>query len=255
MTTFNSYTDVQNGLTAFVTQPGVNIQGSPHGAFWQSMHYEAFTTGNIPGVPGGPWPILVVGDSKSSNIIQILSGTGAAFKKFGQMPRTRPPYPGQADLIAALASWIDNNCPSGSVGLSAMAPRAATGGFDLHRVNGTAGNAGTPGAPILHFALLVHASTGKVSGQILITQAVAPPGGSTHINVSGQLRQLGFGHGPVTQLVSLEGTYPYSLPPPAIGTILEQFRASFATDKHWNGRGSFSYGGQDVNDVPVHSTT
>lgn len=94
-----------------------------------------------------------------------------------------------------------------------------------------------------------------MSGQVQITQAIAPPNGNIHVNVTGQLRQLGFGQGPVTQVVSLEGTSSQSLPPPAIGTVLERFIASFATDKQWNGRGSFSYGGREVNDVPVHSTT
>lgn len=131
----------------------------------------------------------------------------------------------------------------------------SSGGFDVYLVKGIAGNSGTPGAPILHFALLVHASTGKVSGQVQIAQAIALPNANIHINVTGQLRQLGFDQGPVTQVVSLEGTYPYSLPPPAIGTILERFSASFATDKQWNGRGAFSWGGREATDVPVHSGT
>jgi hypothetical protein len=115
MTTFNNYSDVQAGLTSFVNTAGVNIQGAPHGAFWQSMSYDDFTTGYIPGVtPSTPWLILIVGDSANSNIIQILEGRGAAFSKFGQMPRPRPPYnPEQADLITALAAWIDAKCPNG----------------------------------------------------------------------------------------------------------------------------------------------
>jgi hypothetical protein len=113
MATFNSYADVQNGLTAFVSTAGVNIDGAPHGAFWTTMSYSDFTTGNIPNVSqGGPWKVLVIGDSKNSNIIQILQGTGAAAQKFGRMPRPRPPYdPEQSALITALAAWIDANCP------------------------------------------------------------------------------------------------------------------------------------------------
>jgi hypothetical protein len=113
MATFNNYADVQAGLNTFVANAGVNIDGAPHGAFWQTLSYSDFTTGNIPGVSqGGPWKILVVGDSKNSNIIQILQGVGQAAQNFGRMPRPRPPYPGQADLIAALAAWIDAKCPN-----------------------------------------------------------------------------------------------------------------------------------------------
>jgi len=138
---------------------------------------------------------------------------------------------------------------------SNLTVKDSSGQFDVYLVKGIAGNSGTPGAPILHFALLVHASTGKVSGQVQITQAVAPPDGNTHITVTGQLRQLGFGQGPVTQVVSLEGTYPHSLPSPEIGTVLERFSSFFATDKQWNGRGAFSWGGREANDIPVRSST
>lgn len=114
MLTFNNYTDVQAGLGVFVNQAGVNIDGAPHGGFWQTMSYTDFISGNIPNVPdgpGGPWPILVVGKSANSNIVQILQGTGNAAQNFGQMPRPRPPYdPGQSELISALAAWIDGGC-------------------------------------------------------------------------------------------------------------------------------------------------
>jgi hypothetical protein len=63
--------------------------------------------------------------------------------------------------------------------------------LDLYRVTGKAGNVGTPGAPILHFDLLVNSSEGSISGQAHINQAVAPPGGEIHIhNVSGTVREL-----------------------------------------------------------------
>jgi hypothetical protein len=116
--TFTDYAAVQAGLTAFVTNAGVNIAGAPHGAFWKTMTYSDFTTKNVPNVSGGPdsggWKILVVGDSANSNIIQILQGVGNAASNFGRMPRPRPPYPGQDDLITALAQWIDANCPNNS---------------------------------------------------------------------------------------------------------------------------------------------
>jgi hypothetical protein len=110
----NNYADVQAALNAFVKQAGVTPGQAPHGAFWNSLTYTQFTTGNVPGVQtGGPWQILVIGDSKSSNIIQILSGVGSAFNAFGQMPQPSPPYePEQSTLITDLAAWIDAGCPN-----------------------------------------------------------------------------------------------------------------------------------------------
>ncbi len=111
----NNYADVQAALNAFVKQAGVTPGQAPHGAFWNSMTYEQFITGNVPGVPLGPWKILVKGDAKSSNIIQILSGYGQAFQDFGQMPQPSPPYePEQSALITALSAWIDAGCPNTS---------------------------------------------------------------------------------------------------------------------------------------------
>ena len=113
MGTLNNYTDVQKALNAFVQQAAVTPGQAPHGAFWNSMTYQQFTTGNIPGVPFGPWKILMVGDSKNSTIIQVLSGTGNAFNRFGQMPQPSPPYePEQTELLKDLAAWIDAGCPN-----------------------------------------------------------------------------------------------------------------------------------------------
>jgi Domain of unknown function (DUF1842) len=127
--------------------------------------------------------------------------------------------------------------------------------LDLYRVTGRAGNVGTPGAPILHFDLLVNSSAGSISGQACINQAVAPPDGEIHIhNVTGTVRQLVFG-GQVTLVVALQGSYDRALPPPLILTIVERFAAHFSVDQKWEGRGSFDYnnGSQVVNDVPVTS--
>jgi hypothetical protein len=127
--------------------------------------------------------------------------------------------------------------------------------LELYRVTGKAGNVGTPGAPILHFDLLVDSSAGSISGQARINQAVAPPGGEIHIrNVTGTVRELVFG-GEITLVVALQGTYHRSLPPPEILTILEHFAAHFKVDQRWEGRGAFDYnnGAQVVNDVPVTS--
>ncbi|WP_437678272.1 DUF1842 domain-containing protein [Sorangium sp. So ce429] len=120
----------------------------------------------------------------------------------------------------------------------------------IYRVTGIAGS-DIAGAPRLHFDLLVVTSTGKVSGHVAITQALPLPGGNISVTVTGQVR--GAGLGPITQLVVLSGTYLQPFPPPAIGEVTEQFNAHFAVDAHWQGRGGFTYGGHDVDDVPVRS--
>jgi len=115
---------------------------------------------------------------------------------------------------------------------------------------GTVGNLGMPGAPIMHYSLVVVPSTGSVSGIVEITQAIAPPGGHIVVpNVKGVIRKTGFGS--VTQIVALEGEYIQSVPPPAIGTYLVPFSAHLAIDDGWHGQGGFSYGGTTINNVPV----
>jgi hypothetical protein len=106
-----NYAQVQAALNAFVAQAGVTPGQAPHGAFWNSLTYEQFVNGNVPGVPLGPWKILEVGNAAGSNIIQILSGKGAAYDDFGQMPQPNPPYdPEQTTLINELSDWINKGC-------------------------------------------------------------------------------------------------------------------------------------------------
>lgn len=118
-------------------------------------------------------------------------------------------------------------------------------------VNGIAGNEGTPGAPILRFSLVVNAASGKVNGQVQLTQALPPPYGQVEMSVSGQIHGAGFG--PITQLVALEGETVVSVPPPAIGSYLAQFKATFAINGDWQGRGGWTFANQTVSDVPVHT--
>ena len=85
------------------------------------MTYTQFTTGNVPGVkePNDPtkgMPILKIGDSKNSNIILALSGSGPIFGPPGPPPTIgpMPPFPPPAlpdPQIKALADWIDAKCP------------------------------------------------------------------------------------------------------------------------------------------------
>lgn len=117
-------------------------------------------------------------------------------------------------------------------------------------VNGTVGNVGLPGAPIMKFSLVVVPSANSVSGTVEITQAVASPNNLIVVkNVTGTIRVTGYGK--VTKVVALEGIYYQSLTPPAIGTFQEKFSAHLAIDNNWDGSGGFSYGNQDVENVPV----
>src|SRR5262245_39800761 len=116
----NSYADVQKYLNNLIATLGSNIGGAPHGAFWNTLSFQQFTTGPVPGVksapgdppnPQGTWKILVVGSSKSSNIIKALGGV-APFdgSVFPQMPADGPPF-ATKDQIQPLADWIDRKCP------------------------------------------------------------------------------------------------------------------------------------------------
>ena len=120
-------------------------------------------------------------------------------------------------------------------------------------VKGTMGDVGVPGAPIMNFSLVVVPSANSVTGVVEITQAIAPPSGSIVIrNVTGVIRSTGFGS--VTKVVSLQGEYVQSVPPPAIGSYLARFSAHMAIDDNWNGMGGFDYGTHSVEDVPVRKS-
>lgn len=115
---------------------------------------------------------------------------------------------------------------------------------------GTVGNVGLPGAPIMHYSLVVVPSANSVSGTVEITQAVATPAGHIVIpNVHGVIHATGLG--PITQIVSLQGEYVQTVPPPAIGAWLAKFAANLAIDASWHGRGGFTYGTNSVQNVPV----
>jgi hypothetical protein len=116
---------------------------------------------------------------------------------------------------------------------------------------GTIGNVGTPGAPIATFSLVVVPSQHSVTGTVVITQAVKGP--STHIvvQVNGKIYSTGLGK--YTQVLSLQGQYVQSFPPPAIGSFLADFDAHLAIDNEWNGVGGFSYYQHQIENVPVAS--
>jgi Domain of unknown function (DUF1842) len=117
-----------------------------------------------------------------------------------------------------------------------------------YHVKCEAGNVGMSGAPILTFALVVIANTGKCSGHAEITQALPPPLGSIEINnVTGQIHGLGLPPAPAKRVVILEGNYWQ----PGPDNRLHPFRAAFTVDDAWNGFGGFEYGGHTVSNVPV----
>jgi hypothetical protein len=123
--------------------------------------------------------------------------------------------------------------------------------IDVYPVNLVVGDKGKPGAPLLHVAALVNVPSGLISGHAEITQAIAPPEGLIRINdIQGRIRSLGFGT--AFRVVTLDGTYIVSFPPPAIGEMVVQFSAILVVGQaDWTGRGSFTYGTHDVEDVPV----
>lgn len=111
---------------------------------------------------------------------------------------------------------------------------------------GTIGNVGTPGAPVVHFSLVVVPSQHKVSGSVQVTQA------TKNGNYSGQVTGLIYatGLGKVTQVVSLKGSVHPDGPTP----LEIPFDAHMAIDGSWNGTGGFNYANVHVENVPVKAT-
>ena len=113
----------------------------------------------------------------------------------------------------------------------------------VQTVQGTAGNVDTPDQPKLSFGLLVHATTGRVSGHA----SIAWFGGHLEINdVTGRVHKLPGAEGRVRQFVVLKGTYGEKGPPPTAFVVERKFSAHFATDLQWNGYGDFEFGAQTL---------
>lgn len=110
-------------------------------------------------------------------------------------------------------------------------------------VKGTIGNCGMPGAPIVHFALVVTPFNHQVTGSVQITQA------TQNGNYSGQVRGTLYatGFGSVTQVVALTGSIHGDGPIP----IEIAFGAHLAINGDWSGKGGFEYANVHVADVPV----
>lgn len=120
ITVLNHYADVQQFISNILTQnhESGGVATSPHRAFWNSLSYNDFVNGNVPGVndptSGQPLPILIKGDSANSNLILALQGKGPFFDPntgaFGQMPANGPPM-FTDDQVNSIAHWIDAGCP------------------------------------------------------------------------------------------------------------------------------------------------
>lgn len=110
---------------------------------------------------------------------------------------------------------------------------------------GTIGNVGMPGAPVVHFSFVVVPSQHKVNGSVQITQATQ--NGNYSGQVTGTLYATGFGN--VTQVVAVSGSIhsdgdmPIEIP----------FQAHLAIDGSWDGTGGFTYANTHVENVPVVS--
>lgn len=100
---------------------------------------------------------------------------------------------------------------------------------------------GIVGAGRMTLAVTVNASTGALHGQ---AQGVFLEG-TQHPNtfttpVSGVMHSTGFGQ--IVKVGSVAGEATVSVTPPAIGTYLAPFSASFGLDSDWNGDGQFTVG-------------
>lgn len=116
VTRLNSFSEVQQFITGILASnnEASGVSRSPHNAFWETMSYDDFVNGNVPGI-GKVMKVLVKGDSKLSNLILALQGApNTPFDpntgEFGQMPANGPPM-FTDDQIKAIADWIDAGCP------------------------------------------------------------------------------------------------------------------------------------------------
>lgn len=119
-TTIKTYAELQAYVDSVLLANGELPVGSPHKQFWDTLSYSDFVGGNVPNVKDPitqlPMKILVVGDSKASNLVRSLLGTqGTPFDPvtgdFGQMPANGPPFFSQEQIVP-IAAWIDAGCPN-----------------------------------------------------------------------------------------------------------------------------------------------
>jgi hypothetical protein len=101
--------------------------------------------------------------------------------------------------------------------------------------------AGIVGAGSMTLALTVDASTGALHGQAQGTILEGTQHAPTFTaSVSGAMHSTGYGT--IVKVGAVSGEAAVSLAPPAIGTYLAPFSASFGLDADWTGQGQFSVG-------------
>jgi hypothetical protein len=100
---------------------------------------------------------------------------------------------------------------------------------------------GVVGAGSMTLALTVDAATGVLHGQAQGTILEGTESAPTFTaKVSGAMHSTGFGH--IVRVGAVNGEAAVTLAPPAIGTYLSPFSASFSLDENWAGQGQFSVG-------------
>jgi hypothetical protein len=111
-----SFQGVRDFINKFLSDHGIDVSGAPHADFWNTLDYNGFVSGDVPGLvdsTGAPLPpvkILVKGKSADSNIIKILQGKITV----SNHPYPQMPFGGdkmKPAEIAELAGWIDSGCP------------------------------------------------------------------------------------------------------------------------------------------------
>lgn len=111
-----SYVELLVYMNCLINQYETSIATVPHHAFWNTLTYEQFTTGNVPLPPQYPQDlkILEIGNGAGSNIVQALQGVGPLFSptgKYGQMPADGS-GPWTPEQIQPLIDWINAKCPN-----------------------------------------------------------------------------------------------------------------------------------------------
>lgn len=100
---------------------------------------------------------------------------------------------------------------------------------------------GMTGAGSMTLAVTVNASTGALYGQahgsILEGTQHSP---TFTAPATGAMHSTGFGH--ITRVGAVHGEAAVSVAPPAIGTYLAPFSASFGVGADWTGQGQFTVG-------------
>ena len=105
---------------------------------------------------------------------------------------------------------------------------------------------GMVGAGSMSLALTVNASTGVLHGQAqgTILEGTQHPQ-TFNAQVSGVMHSTGYGS--IVKVGAVSGEAAVSVTPPAIGTYLAPFSASFSLDSNWNGQGQFSVDSHSYN--------